>query len=931
MKIDFQLNNQPISLNTDPVRPLLDVLRDDLGLTGTKQGCDHEGECGACTVLLDGEPVRSCLTPIGKAADRRITTIEGLGTPDSLHPLQQSFLDVGAVQCGFCTPGILLTAKALLDRSPHPGREEITAELAGNLCRCTGYSSIVKAVQLAANRLEHSAGGETGSSRTSGPGPVRIEGIEKVTGLTKFAEDLRFPDLLHVQVIRSPHHHARLLSIHTEKAVNIPGVARVITAADIPGVNGLGDYSSREPVLTPVGETCKALGAPVALVAAANRETAQQAVRAVEVHYEILPHFFDVDQALQENALPIYPDGNILTTASVQHGDLESAWNGSDLILETTYRTAWQEHAALEREVLVGYYDPENRITLIGGTHEPHWQQGYAAAVLNLPEEKVRVVMPPTGGSFGGKQDPWPFTAAALAVYHTGQPVRLSYTREESFTASPKRHPYVVRYTLGCTTEGSLTGVKVRVDANTGGYDAHGQYLPDYALSGAGGPYRYRAVDGLARSVFTNGPKAGQFRGFGSPQSSFALECTLDELAEELDLDPLAFRRQNSIQQDSRTFLGYPVGETLGYHEVLDAMEPHFKDMTAEAEEFNRTREADSPLRQAVGLSGMWYRYGKSGSLVVPAELEIDLEGTFTLYCSGPDYGQGSSTAMIQIAAEELGLPRESFRIINADTAYTPDSGIQGASRTTYFLGGAVQKAAAVMKRTLITTAAEIIDQPPGNLILVEDRVEVQGENEQELRAAARSASGSGQAVTFKELAREMERLGLPRTMAGNFDLSPYFPEDHRPKYIPLFVTGAQAAQVQVDLETGMVQVNRVTAVHDVGKAISPLDARGQIEGAVLMGLGAALMEEYIPGATAGFGDYYLPTSMSLPEIETILVEIPSEHGPFGAKGLGEAAIIPAVPAIINAVSRAVQARIRTLPATPERILRALKGEGWSQ
>lgn len=923
MKINFRLNNQPISLHSDPARPLLDVLRDDLGLTGTKQGCDHEGECGVCTVLLDGEPVRACLTPIGKAADRQITTIEGLGSPDRLHPLQQAFLEAGAVQCGFCTPGMLLTAKALLDRTPHPDREEITAELAGNLCRCTGYASIVKAVQLAAERLEDPSVGEHPGPDKTGAGAIRIEGVEKVTGLTKFAGDLRVPDLLHLQVVRSPHHHARLLDIDPGQAEELPGVVEIITAEDIPGVNGLGDYSSREPVLTPIGETCKMRGAPVALIAAEDQETARRAGQVLQVDYEVLPHFFEIEQALQENTLPLYPDGNILTTASVQFGDLPAALQSSDLILETTYTTTWQEHAALEKEIVVGYYDGENRITLVGGTHEPHWQQGYAAAVLNLPAERLRVVMPPTGGSFGGKQDPWPFTAAALAVHLTGRPVRLNYTREESFTASPKRHPYLVRYTLGCSNQGRLTGVKVRVDANTGGYDAHGQYLPDYALSGAGGPYLYQAVDGIAQSVFTNGPKAGQFRGFGSPQSSFALECTLDEMAQELDLDPLTFRRQNSIQQDSRTFLGYPAAETLGFEEVLDAVEPHFREMTAEAREFNRAQAPDSVYRRGVGLAGMWYRYGKSGSLQVPAELEINLGGTFTLYCSGPDYGQGSSTAMVQIAAEELGLPAERFQIINADTAHTPDSGIQGASRTTYFLGGAVQKAAAVMKRTLLTTAAEILDQPPGNLILKGDRVQ--------LLADSSRASGSGRSISLAELAAEMENLGLSRTMEGTFDLSPYFPEDSRPEYIPLYVTGAQAAQVQVHLKTGQVQVNRITAVHDVGRAINPLDARGQIEGAVLMGLGAALMEEYLPGATAGFGDYYLPTSMSLPEIETILVEIPSEHGPFGAKGLGEAAIVPAVPALINAVSRTIGARIRSLPATPERVLRAVQGQRWNQ
>lgn len=942
MNLSFVLNHRPTTLDVGPARPLLDVLRDDLGLTGAKQGCDHKGECGACTVLLDGKPVRSCLTPMGKVAGRRVLTVEGLSPGadcelDDLHPLQAAFIEVGAVQCGYCTPGMLMAAKALLDREPDPSREEIVEALAGNLCRCTGYKRIVQAVELAAARMRGDEERPQRSLKTFevynrddhsiiGGDATRTDAIEKVTGRAQYVEDIAMEGMLYAQVLRSPHHHARLVALDTTPAERLEAVVCVVTAADVPGENGLGDYSRDEPVLTPVGETVKMRGAPVALVVAASPQQAQGGAEAIEATYEPLPHTFELEEALAEDALPIYEGGNVLTAEAEAHGDLEAAFEASDVILETTYRTAWQEHAALEREALLGYFeesDDAGRLTVVGGTHEPHWQQGYVAAALALDPKNVRVMMPPTGGSFGGKQDPWPFVATALATYYARRPVRLAYTRRESFDASPKRHPYRVRYRIGATEDGHLTGIHARVDANTGGYDAHGQYIANYALTASGGPYRYQAVDAYAQSVYTNGPKAGQFRGFGSPQSIFALECAMDEMAQRLDEDPLDFRRKNSIDQSSISFLGYPVAESLGYEEVLAAIEPRYRDFLAEAAAFNAALDGGSTLRKAIGFSGMWYRFGKPGSLRIEAHAELAQDGRFVIYCSAPDYGQGTNTTMAQMAAEALGVPRGHVEVVNADTASTPDSGIQGASRATYFVGGAVCRAVGALKQAIFATAAEMLDCPPSNLTLDSDRVV---SNQPTNLPVSQSTSlpihrsTNLPAVSLTEIASEFDRIGKSRRVPGVFDLSPLFPEETRPEYVPLFVTGAQAAEVIVNTRTGVVRVPRVAAAHDVGRAINPIDARGQIEGAVVMGLGTALMEEYIPGESSGFGDYYLPTTMSMPEIEVTLVEVPSLEGPFGAKGLGEAAILPAAPAIINGISRAIGARIRTLPATPERV-----------
>ena len=908
--LSFTLNGQPVAVSVDPARSLLEVLRDDLGLTGTKQGCDLEGECGVCTVLLDGLAVRSCLTPVGKVAGRRVVTVEGLAGPDGLHPLQTAFVEVGAVQCGYCTPGMLLSAKALLDHYPTPTRAQIVEALEGNLCRCTGYARIVAAVELAAARLQGKPAAAPDSGRPAVGGDTRREhAADKVTGRVRYVEDISMPGLLHVRVVRSPHYHARLVELDTGAACRVPGVVRVITAADIPGDNGFPGYSQDEPVLVPPGSTVKTRGDPVALVVAATPEAACQGAEAVRAGYDVLPHTFDPDEALAEGALPIHAGGNTLSRDGVSYGDLAAAMAAADAVIETEYTTSFLEHATLEREAVLGYLDEAGRLCIIGGTHEPHWQQGFIAPVLGVTPNKVRVIVPPTGGSFGSRQDPWPLIATALATWLVRQPVRLSYSRAESFLATPKRHPYRVHYRVGVTRAGELTGARVRITANTGAYDSGGWYIPNFAIVACGGPYRWQAVDAHARSVYTNGPRAGQMRGYGTPQAIFALECTLDEVAQHIGADPLEFRLRNALAQSSETYLGYRLAESLGYSEVLEAIRPRYRELAEHVAAFN-DRTDGYPLRKGLGLAGMWYRFGKYGSLRVEAHAELADDGHFVVYCSAPDYGQGIATVMSQLAAETLGISRDRIELVNADTALTPDSGIPGASRATYWLGSAVCDAVRNLATEIQATAAELLDCPPSAVAIVEDHVV--------------SGGGAERALALAEVAQAWNRWGKPRKVVGVFDLSQLFPGHGPHDYTPHFVTGAHLAEVILNLATGQVQVTRMVAAHDVGRAINPPDARGQIEGAMVMGLGAALMEEYLPGASTGFGDTYIPTAKSMPELEVLLVEVPSFYGPLGAKGLGEAPILPAAPAIVNAVSRAAGVRVRQLPATAERILHAL-------
>jgi aldehyde oxidoreductase len=580
--------------------------------------------------------------------------------------------------------------------------------------------------------------------------------------------------------------------------------------------------------------------------------------------------------------------------------------------LETRYETSFLEHSALERETVLSYLDDEGRVVVVAGHQEAHWARDWSARLLDLPADRVRVIVPPMGGAFGGKQDPWPLMAGALAAFHAPgrRPVRLAYSRRESFDASPKRHPYRMDYRLGARSDGSLTGLYIRIVANTGAYDADGFHIPQYALVAGGGPYRWQAVDARAWSVYTNGPKAGQMRGFGTPQSTLARECALDELAVRLGIDSLDLRLKNTIDDRSTTYLGYPVAETLGYRECLEAIRTRYRAALDRARDLNRER-GRGPLRRGVGLAGMWYRFGKSGRLACEAQAELGLDGQITVLFAAPDYGQGTTTVMGQLAAEVLGLPRDCLHLVNADTALTPDSGIQGASRSTYWVGGAVARAAQVLKAQILSTAAEMLDRSPEALTLTASAVVGLG----------------GSSVQLADVAVEMDRIGHKRRVQGIFvpQMGSHLGDPNLPEYVPFFVTGVHLTELDVNVETGQVQVVRVVAAHDVGRAINTQGVQGQIEGAILMGLGAALMEEYIPGVTTGFCDYYLPTIRCTPAVETLLVEVPSRWGPMGAKGLGEAATLPTAPAILNAIYHATGARIRQIPATPERVLAAIR------
>ncbi len=568
----FELNGLSTKIEIESDALLIDVLREDLRLTGTKRGCGN-GECGACTVLIDGEPVASCMYPAMKVQGHRVLTVEGLGSQDKLHPLQKYFLSEGAVQCGFCTPGVLLTAKSLLDKNSSPTEEEILTAISGNLCRCTGYKKIVTAIQATACELR----GEAATSgsvwrQEAGRGPVgrsvpRKEGVAKVTGQAQFADDLQFPGMLYAKVLRSAYPHALIHSIDTERARSLPGVEAVMTARDIPGKNRVGMIVKDAVVLAE--EKVRFIGEAVALVAARTKAQADQAAELIRVDYEPLPVLSSPLEAMAEGVPLVHAKGNILQHRKVRRGDVEEGFRQSYVVVEDVFKTQMVEHAYLEPEAGVALMDGDSMV-IYAVSQGVHYHRNEVAAVLGWPVNRVRVIQTTTGGGFGGKIDLSVQAFIALLTWQTGKPVKLVYTREESMAASPKRHPFIMKYKFGADREGRLMAAQVEIIGDTGAYASLGtSVLTRSAVNGLG-PYLFPNVKVDAYTVYTNNPISGAMRGFGSPQTSIAHEALMDRLGEKLGLSPAEIRRRNLFQEGSVTYTGQ-VLKAVGIAQTLEA------------------------------------------------------------------------------------------------------------------------------------------------------------------------------------------------------------------------------------------------------------------------------------------------------------------------------------------------------------------------
>lgn len=890
--IAFTVNGQPYRLRVPTHVTLLQVLRDYLHLTGTKEGCGT-GECGACTVIMDGQAVLSCLVMAFQADGRDILTVEGLARDGRLHPLQEAFARHGAVQCGYCTPGMLMSAKALLDHNPCPSREEIREALAGNLCRCTGYYQIVGAVEAAARKISEGAGG---------PGMPRVDAPAKVTGQALYPGDFYREGMLHARVVWSPAPHARILAIDTREAESLPGVVAVLTHRDVPvneyGINEMDQQVLAEGVVRWAGE-------PVAVVVAETEEAAARACHMVRIEWEPLPVVSDPLAATEPGAPLVHPEKgtNVLVSYRIRRGDAERALREADVVVEGEFRVPHVEHAYLQPEAGLGYIDEEGRVTVVAAGQWPHDDVRQIAHALALPEDRVREIVPYVGGAFGGREDISLQILVALAAWKTGRPVKMVWTREESMRCHGKRHPFIMRYRWGAARDGRLVAARVELVADAGAYTSTSKVVLAGATTVATGPYQIPHVWVEARAVYTNNPPTMAMRGFGTTQPPVAYEQVMDQLAAALGMDPVEFRLKNMWEEGSVQATGAPVPPGVGIKETLRQAA---RAAGWRVEGGRWIKPSLSPLpdgrRRGIGVAtafkNVGYSYGFHDRSTVRLGLLLGERGEILhadMAIGAVEVGMGVHTVLVQVAAEALGVPPERIALHPVDTSSVPDAGSSSASRHTFISGNAVLGAC----RKALARRDELLRAWGG--CLPEDRRRIQVEH------------------TYDSMEVRPTSKMDPETGACD------------PHITYGYVT--QVAEVAVDPDTGRVEVLRMISAQDVGRAVNPLMIDGQVGGGVHMGLGYALMEEFRlkqgEVESHNFSTYLIPTTLDMPaELRSITVEVPDPAGPFGAKGVGEMVTLPTAPAILNAIADAVGVRVYQLPARPERVWQALRGAG---
>jgi aldehyde oxidoreductase len=913
--IAFRVNGRAVSVSSSPLQRLSRVLREELGLTGTKVGCDA-GDCGACTVLLDGDPVCACLVAAGQVEGCEITTVEGLAETNVGARLQRAFLAHGAAQCGACTPGMLVSATALLETNPAPHENEVIDAIGGVLCRCTGYRKIIAAILDAG--VENAGVNENGSAAAEAISPgagdavgkrlVRLDGKQKVDGSEIFGADETPASALAVRAIRSPYHRARFHFGDLSAFVrDHPGIEAVFTAKDVPGKNCYGVISkfADQPVFAE-GEA-RHRGEAIAAVAGETAAVEALATADFPVRWEELPPLSDIDAALATGARLIHENrpGNILVRGRVVRGDADKALDAADLVVDAEYETGFVEHAYIEPEAgfarRVG-----DQIEIQACTQSPYMDRSDIAAILGIAPERVRIIPTAVGGGFGSKLDLSVQPFLAVAAWHLGKPVRMVYSRTESIVSTTKRHPARMRLRGGCSKGGKLVALDFSADFNTGAYSSWGPTVSARVPVHASGPYYVPHYRALTRAVHTNLVPAGAFRGFGVPQAAIAQEQLYDELADRVGMDRLEFRILNALDDHTPTVTGQVLGEGVGIRACLEALRPKWMAARREAAEFNSN--VAGALRRGVGVAGMWYGCGNT-SLPNPSTVRIGLKrnGRIALHQGAVDIGQGSNTIVTQICADALGAPIERFDLLSADTSITPDCGKTSASRQTLVTGKAAQMAGEKLRRAILKLA-DACDC--ATLLFSDGGITVRD-------------TDKSHTLLLRDL--PLDEHGYVITSEATFD-PPTSPLDENGQGVPyaVFGFGAHMAEIEVDIELGTVRVLKVTAAHDVGRAINPTLIEGQIEGGVAQGLGMALMEEFFPGKGENLHDYLIPSAGDIPPVESILIEDPSPIGPFGAKGIGEQAVIPTAPAILNALHDAIGIRVRKIPATPDRVRAAI-------
>jgi len=829
---------------------LIDFLRDVLGITSVKNGC-KEGACGTCTLIIDGRTVRSCVLKLSKLAGKKIVTIEGF-TEREREVLAYAFSAAGAVQCGFCIPGMVVCAKNLIDQNPDPTREEAKLAIRNNYCRCTGYIKIIDAVLLAAKMLRESLDvPETSPSGKVGERVFRVDARPKALGTARYADDFAFEGMLYGKNVFSRFARALVLSIDPGRALAMPGVVAVYTAKDIPGKRYIGHLAQDWPGMIDVGEQTKCCGDTLAMVVAETRDQAEAAAKAVEVQYEELTPICTCDEAAAPDAHQVHgegfsqfgkwvvPSNNVLYREFIKRGDAEGALARASYVAEGTFFVPPVEHAFMEPETAIGLPDGDG-IRVITGGQGIYDEYHELAAYLGLPQDKVRIQSAAVGGGFGGKEDMSVQHQAALCAYLCKRPVKVWFSRQESINYHPKRHAMEIHGRIGCDENGILLGLQATIKSDTGAYASLGGPVLQRACTHAGGPYNYQNLDVEGTAYYTNNPPAGAFRGFGVTQSCMAVESLINQLAEKAGLSGWEFRYRNAIRP----------GQALPNGQIADSGTAMVETLEAVKEAYERY-EADPDFHVGIASAMKNAGIGVGVPDIGRCNLAV-IGGKVHIRSSAGAIGQGVQTVLLQIVGEVTGLTRDQVEVEHPDTRLTPDSGTTTASRQTTFAGEAARVSALQLKADL-------------------DR-----------------------GLSLAELEGT--------TYQGEFDFKSDPMGSPKPNPVSHIAYGFATQLVVIDRDGKLVEV---VAAHDIGRAINPLSAEGQVDGGVAMGLGYALTEDFplkagIPQAK--LGTLGIPKAAFMPPVKTLFIEKNNPDGvAFGAKGIGEIVCCMAAPACQNA------------------------------
>jgi aldehyde oxidoreductase len=877
--VTLTINGKKKQFPVEEDKVLLDLLREDLGLTGAKQSCDRKGQCGACTVVVNGKAVRSCLRKVVDLEGTEVITVEGLGTPENPHLIQEAFVLAGAIQCGFCTPGMIMSTKALLDQNPNPDVAEIKKALAHNLCRCTGYKKIIDAVLLASRFLRK----ETPPDRVRkelgntafGVSHPRSSSILKACGVAQFTADIKLAGALELAAVHSTEFHAKIKSIDMEAAKKMPGVMGIMTADDIKGTNRIRFIANDQPVLCE--DVVKTLGDPIAIVAAETRDQARKAAAAVKVEYEKLPVMMTPEEALALGAYKIHRHSPNLCFSMPQIvGDAEKALAKSAVVVEGTFTTQMNHQASLEPEVCAAYFEGEGEkaeLVVVGRSIMIHAHAGQIKEAVGW--DNVRYKEPFVGGHFGIKLTITSEAIAAAAAVYFQKAVRYIPSLTESLLITSKRHPYSMKIKLGAGADGRLTAYTNEFVVDKGAYFLTGPVIPLRSLQMLSGTYKIPNVNAKANMAYTNNASGGAARGAGPPQVAFPLECAMDMLAEKIGMDPLTIRKINSLKVGEATSMGN-VAEQWPFPELCDLIRPHYEKAKKEA-----SAASQGSIKRGVGLACYSFGIAEFGDNA-QVSIEMDQDNGVTIYGAVADPGEGNESMLKQIAAHMLNLPLDKVRLYTRDTDKTVHTGAAGGSRITYMCGGALVDAVEKLQKAMQESGAKTYD---------------------DLKKAGLPTRFNG--------VRDIQKGELdPRTGQG----SGYDSQVHN----------IQMAEVEVNTETGEVKVIKMTSAVDAGPIIHPQNFEGQNEGGMDQGVGWALREEYVHGKTKDWVSFKFPTAETSFDVEYLIRETPRIRGPLGMTGIGEMTMTSTAPAVINAIKDACGIWIYDLPANPARVKKAL-------